>query len=446
MKKVFSVLTVAVLAVSTVFAGFGGKASIGAGANFDNGNFGFLSQKSGVNIDVELSTAEGEKVGEGEVYASIKGSMELVYLGGFGQSIDHGRTSNFGINAAVTEAKVGGENWSVSILSMPDAPDYAKSGVDFYPEGKKDAWGREQPGVNWKPVTYKAPYAKTNGVTVDVAGYKVGLGLLGDFAKNVEFKNQFINIAAVAETPEYDFNGFTFQVGASYARTKFEKLYKGAPSWTVDNPDTDKDEAWYPTHGMGISAKAGYANDAFSVAVASDMGINFLKDNEFNADVAVDVAYNFVSAAAYYNSARKNLVSFGVDFDLNSIEVPVVLSVSAKDLVNEQALGLAVETTPVEGLTISAYGDYAIASKGWDAGIGAEYEHEMFTVAGGIDLAKAPEKVQLAANASVESDALVNGATLGLSWEANDLLNVVADADDDGVNYGSLTASCTIKF
>ena len=456
MKKVFSVLTVAVLAVSTVFAGFSGSASIGVGANFDNGNFGFLNQSQGVVLDAELSTANGEAVGEGDVYASIKGSMELAYLGDKPATADHKPANQFGffgINAAITEAKVGGENWSVSILGLPWNPDYAKSALDAEITWEKDAWGRGTGAKTAVAYDYKAPYAKTSGVAVNVMDYKASLGFLGDYSKADNKVNY--NLTATFETPEYNLNGFTVKAGTSYAYNNVK--------WNDDHDNIIPVDAGKNVNGLGVSAKVGYANDVLSASLATDMGVDFLEttkdEDRFNADVAANFTYDFVAVDAYYATkatsfykgselgAKEDLLSAQVAVDLNSFNVPVAIAVSGADLINSQDLVLAVDVTPIEGLTVSAYGEYVIDSKDWGTGASAEYKTDAFTVKGGVDVANAPEKVMLMANVSAETEALIPGAKLAVGWAANDLLNVVDDVNvDGGVNYGSLTASCTIKF
>ena len=438
MKKVFSVLTVAVLAVSTVFAGFSGSASIGVGANFDNGNFGFLSQGSGVDVNVELSTATGEAKGEGDVYASIKGSLSVTLLNDEAEKEDDDpfknvyKGSKVGILAKVSEAKIAGENWSISILGMPGNPDYAKSAIDGDWAASKDAFGRVIPGAYyWKPLTYKTPYAKTNGVTVDVFGYKAGLGLMGDFAKDKE--NNILDFSAFVETPAYDLNGFSIQAAATYAFNE-AKLN--------DNGEVVAEAVDKKSNAMGLHAKFGYANDVLSASVATDMGVDFANDNKFDADVAASFAYDFVSVDAYYMT--DDYVSVSAGFDLNSFDVPVAISLMGIDLVNDQYIGAEVATTPIEGLKVSVNGGYGIADKAWDTGLNVEYKNDLLKTKAGLSVAGGEGKeVLLGAEASVETTSLIPGAKLGLAWsDAKDLLNKYEDKS----NYGKIMATVGIEF
>ena len=444
-KNLLAALLVAILASSMVFAGFSGSASVGFGGNLDNGNFGFISQGSGVCLDVELSTANGEAKGEGSVYASIKGSMSAWLIaskaGNNPSDPKNAFAGDIRVAGSISEAKVAGENWSVSILGAPDGLDYAKSAIDFYSEAAKDTWDRGLGYQKYKPYTFAAPYAKTNGLTVNVYDYKLGLALLGDYNKN----NTKVNFAGLVETPEYNFSGVTVQAGVSYAYNEFEKIQEGVAKIV--------DSKYKPTNAMGISAKAGYTQDAISASLATDMGIDFLEttkdEDRFNADVSANFTYDFVGVDFYYATLVKNvknLVSVQASLDFNSFNVPVALTIAAQDLVNEQALSAEVVVTAVENLKLTGNAGYAIQSKEWDTGLKAEYKVDEFTAKGAISVASEAKKdapIYLGASASVETEALINGAKLGLAWSgAKDLL----DKDPEVDNYGKIMASCTIKF
>ena len=72
MKKTIAILLVAIMAVSSVFAAFTGKASVGFGGNLDNGNFGFIDQSTNAKIDLELATANAENAGDGDIFSMEK--------------------------------------------------------------------------------------------------------------------------------------------------------------------------------------------------------------------------------------------------------------------------------------------------------------------------------------------------------------------------------------
>ena len=74
MKKTIAILLVAVLAASSVFAGFSGKATVGLGYNWETKGYGF-SNGTGFDVDVDLATDAADKVAEGDIYAGIKATM-----------------------------------------------------------------------------------------------------------------------------------------------------------------------------------------------------------------------------------------------------------------------------------------------------------------------------------------------------------------------------------
>ena len=76
MKKTIAILLVAVLAAGSLFAGLSGEASVTAGVNLDTKEWGFLGNGTNVKFDLSLGKEDVENVAEGEVYASIKASVE----------------------------------------------------------------------------------------------------------------------------------------------------------------------------------------------------------------------------------------------------------------------------------------------------------------------------------------------------------------------------------
>ena len=59
MKKTIAILLVAIMAVGSAFAAFSGSAQVGVGANFDNGDWGFIGNETKVTFDVDLATMNG---------------------------------------------------------------------------------------------------------------------------------------------------------------------------------------------------------------------------------------------------------------------------------------------------------------------------------------------------------------------------------------------------
>ena len=388
MKKTIAILLVAILAVSSVFAAFSGKASIGAGVNLDNGNYGFIDQST------NLATANAENVGEGDIYASIKASLVVKLFNGEkgGEPDDPMGPWTQYVAVDLAEAKVGGENWYISVLGMPDGPDYAKSAIDTYDvKGKYDDYGFEK-------------------------------GLLGDADDERDIPNwkfeDNIKFAVFGETPEYDFGGLKLQGAVTYSYNGFDKFDdNGMPTKqpgqteTVYPNDPEKKTIYEVapfsrTNALSLSAKVGFENDTLSASVATDMGFNLDGDDfdeVFDMDVAANFNWSFLTLDAYYatnakaggankavpkvgddyslipvfdkdgttiiayetqtkwvDSYKEDVLSFQAKFDLNAFEVPVAITASVKDVLHTVELGLKAEVTPVEGLKITANGGYVI--------------------------------------------------------------------------------------
>ena len=274
MKRTIAILLVAIMAVGSTFAAFSGSAQVGVGANFDNGNYGFIDNSNSVDVNFELTNQTGEAVGEGDIYASIKGSLVLevfqaedahgatlpVYVVG-----DWGDKSYIGLGASIDEAKIGGANWYVSLLGVPGAPDFATSAVDTYDKAVKKYDIVTDSDGDTGNASWSVPYVKAPGVEVGIADYVIGAGFWAD-AQQTPDVDLFAQYAATAyfKTPEYDFSGLTLQAGAVYS-------YKGK---TLA-------EAVEPKNAIGVSAKVGFANDMLSASIATDMAKREIMNTPF---------------------------------------------------------------------------------------------------------------------------------------------------------------------
>ena len=405
MKKTIAILLVAILAVSSVFAAFSGKASVGFGGNLDNGNFGFIDQSTNAKIDLELATANAENVGEGDIYASIKASLAVkLFNGEKGTAKGNPAAQDakwLPIIIKFDEAKVGGENWYVSILGMPDGPDYAKSAIDTYDVKKKvDDYGFTKADYTGN-YSFSVPYADTNGIEVGLFGYKFGFGLLGDYNEDNSWKlEDNLKFSVFAETPEYDFGGLTVQAAATYSYSGYDRLESGvaikpnAASGVTSAGDEWSYAGFSRTNAIGLAAKVGFANDTLSASIATDMGFNLEGDkfeDVFDMDLAANFGWSFLTLDAYYATTAKSgegvvgayewnstdeeyawnpdkwgskytddVLSFQAKFDLNTFDVPVAITASVKDVLKTVELGVKAEVTPVEGLKVTASAGYVI--------------------------------------------------------------------------------------
>ena len=516
MKKTIAILLVAILAVSSVFAAFSGEAKIGFGGNLDNGEFGFIDKSSNVKFDIDLATASVDQIAEGDIYASIKATLGLKLTTGEKKYGDGDpwtsdiKNDNGGVELPIaffgdiTEAKVGGANWYVSILGLSDAPNFAKSAIDTYTvENALDKYGMPREDFD-KAYNYGVAFEKAPGVEVGVFDYVFGLGLKGDYddVKNWDIEDK-LQFSLYAKTPEYNFSGVIAQFGGVYS-------YKGIG--VKDNPETK--------NAVGLSGKVGFANDTLSATVATDMGFNLEEKGKdvFDMDLAANFNWSFLTVDAYYATTAtvdekvtpsaddwdktekipgEDILSFQTKFDLNTFNVPVALTASVKDVLNTVELGVKAEVTAVENLTITANAGYVINTVDaydkdvndwakdndvfmgqWKVGADVEYDFGFAKVSGGIEaknlgyakvltdesklsedvLKEAAKKnnydnylanqVVLGVSLGVETDSIIPGATLAVKWEnADDLLGIYKyNADTDTYNYGKITASCKIAF
>ena len=433
MKKTIAILLVAVLAAGSVFAGFSGSASVKAGYNLQTKEYGFFGNGTNVKFDLSLGKEDAEKVAEGEVYASIKASLEAKiannpYTGDSSvkpntvvDTFTADSPEIVRIIAKVKEAKIFGSNWYVSILGVPSGPDFAKSAIETETDkakGSLDDWGFTRDEDTKKPVSYAVTFDKTHGVEAGYADYVVGVGFNSKEGTGTAF-------AAYVKTPEYEFDA----VKAQFAAVASKKAATGIKN-------------------VGASAKASYTTDVVSVSLATDLGAKIANETKFDADVAANFKYDFVTVDAYFSTVGKLLSAKAVT-DLNSFEVPVKLTLTGKDLINKQDLKAEAEFVAVEGLTVKANAGYVIADKKVSVGGGVEYKADAYKAtanAGFATVVGTENSNVLTFDAAVESEVLVPGATLKLAYgKATDKQNLLS-GQTPAQDLGKVEASCTIKF
>ena len=467
MKKILSIALVALLAASTVFAGFTGKASVGLGYNFQDESYG-MSNATETKVTFEATTETAGAEGEGSVFAGIKASFEMKQ-----DDVKAKGKASWSVEPKIEEAYVKGEDWSVSILGAQKSQDFAASAIDKTYDAAAKAF---------KGSTVAVGVVAAPGITAEYKGWTVSGGFVkGDYvATKAEDKYYFYGyeknadgnatslpgwIGPQAKAPENFVVLDKVKASTSTAAVKKDVVNY---SLTVATPDmvfgdvtvgfgaavgNDKEAA-----NLGLSAKAGYANDQLSASVASDVVIAGIGNDEvaFDADVAAKFSFAPVTVDAYYatkastanklldpksNAAAENLLSVKVAADLSSFEVPVKVSAYAKDIVNAQVLGVSASAT-VDALEVGASFDYGIEEEAYLLGATVSYKFDAFTVAAGINYNSTE---QLYANASVETDSIIPGATLKLAYgPVSKDGKVTTNLLDE--KYGKIDATCTIAF
>ena len=445
MKKILSIALVALLAASTVFAGFSGNAKVAFGYDTTSKVYGFDNSTS-VDVNVDLVTAEADKKAEGDVYAGIKASI-AVKLGNLkgskGDAIWNGDDYKLGIGSFVdfAEAYVAGEGWKVSILGTVGAPDYAKSAIDTKKSDVKDIFGNKYDTKN-VAVSYTVAANKAPGVTAEVKGFKASFGLLGDANDSKK-----LNYNAFVETP-----AFAFADGAVSAQ--FAAIASGKEAVTGTTPANAYD-------ALGASAKASYENDTFKASFGTDFGAKKERVDGAKFVFGLDAAANFVVDPVTFNVYYKNedfsksektahLLSANAIVDLKAFDVPVSFTFTGKDLVNKQDLSVKAAFNITEELSADATVGYVIKDKKVSTKANVAYAADAFTAKAGVAYSTVidAEKSVLSATASVSSSAIIPGATLALEYGTDSADNDMNFLKDQATaqNFGAITASCKISF
>ena len=451
MKKILSIALVALLAASTVFAGISGSASVSLGYDTTSKEYG-MSNGSGIDANIELATETAEKVAEGSVYAGIKATMKLAvapWKAKTPETIDDlvglkdldvlkdkfrpflwvdGGAHELGLWLSLDEAYVAGADWKLSITGGKGAPDYAKSAIDTTDKDVKDDFGNVYDTTD-TAVTYKLSAWNATGVALTYKGFTVAGGFSGDATENEEV----FAFNLFAETAKFEFEGGSVQAAAIVAR---------------DGSKKDGKYIALDKTNIGFSAKADYALDAFSAKVATDLGIENVEDATVKLDVAANVSYSPVALDVYYQHTDKDLLSL----KLSGTIAPVTASIYTKDVLteDERSVGGEVEAT-LDAFTLGTNASYTIKAKKFSIGANVKYAAEIFTAKAGVNFGKTFDVDNTSVfylTASVESEALIPGAKLSLSYgkdSAKGKMNFL-DKQETAQNFGAITAKCEIAF
>jgi len=446
MKKISAVLLVLVLVGSVAFAGFTGSATTGVGYNMDSGEYGFITQSTSVTVDVTLLENLGEAAGEGDIYASIKATLDFTFDNADAGTVNDVDRMIIGANLDFDHAKVFGDNWSVSILGAATAPNYATSTIDTeelgaganalsYAYDAKDYYA----DLRAQDILQKAP-----GVEVSYADYVLSVGFKGDHKDSTEAiapqvdETGYRAYAALTTSEMELMDGLTAQFGVAGF------LRKGPLETVADGVLADD-------NAVSAHAKVAYEDDVMSVTLGADA----IYDNAaVEVDAALAATYDIVTLDAYFATSGKYVntdvaTQHGSTFaDLLSAKVavdldPLTVTVTGKDLINVQDLGVEVAYQVSEELLVTVNGGYILSginAELWSAGADLEYATDSYTAAlggsyNGNDI--------LGMSASIESEVFVPGATVKLAWsDAKDMLGNDATKTD----LGKIVASVEIAF
>ena len=455
MKKILSIALVALLVASTAFAGFSGKAKLSLGYDTESESYGFSNGKEfSVDLDVASETAEAK--GEGEVFAGVKATLSLKAADRIGKDPaifvkSSAADVGFGLFLSLKEAYVAGQDWKVSITGTQNGPDFAKSAIDVVEDYGKDAFGN-QPEKWWNKIYKAKSYAvsvnKAPGVTATYKDWSVAAGFNGGKADADTHAPDFFNYHVSAISPEVAVaEGISVKIGAvaSGIKNATSKVLVGGVK--VDRYDESKN-----FDAFGASAQVAYAAEAFSAKVAGDFGMKkTVGTDDFKAgfDVAANVAYAPVAVDVYFSRVKEvNYLSAQVSGAYEGISGDIY----AKNILAEDKdikIGADAEYT-VDAVTVGAGFWMTTDSKKMEVSGNVEYAAEKFTAKAGavygtqIDV---KDSSYLYLNASVESSAIIPGATISLGygpntdWGTGDITTNLLDE-----KYGSVTAQCAIAF
>ena len=166
-------------------------------------------------------------------------------------------------------------------------------------------------------------------------------------------------------------------------------------------------------------------------------------------DIAGKVAFAPITADVYFSRvSEKNWLSAKVSGSYEGISG----NIYAQDILGDDVkIGAKAEYT-ADAVTVGGGAWFKTTSKAMEVSANVKYAAEKFTAkagaAYGMDL-DTEDKAYVYATASVESDAIINGATLSLAYgkdSANKDMNFLSNNASRPQNFGAVTAKCTIAF
>lgn len=411
MKKILSIALIAALALTSVFAAtYNGKAALELGYDLDSSKYGFensTSRKLKWTITYDTGTAGSEGEGDlraviaAEFTASQKVADDSDYVA---ESTQLPKEDKIKFTAAITKADILYKDLvRVGILNSGKSADYAKA---FYKEYVK-ADGKKDFSNNVTAIDKYVP-----GFNFTVAGFNGGLGLTG----NAE--------------------GLTVAAGAAALLNETSNTFNA-------------------------NAKIAYSKDLLAASVAVDFqvtGENILLES------AVAASYDFVKFNAYYYTKDK-FENNNLDAKLSASKTIDIVTLTGSfegNNIFDQANAFYAkrEFTPaleasvtVDAFTFGAKASYAIIAKKLSTEANVKYANDFLTAKAALNVNttfETEDSTQLYVSASVESKALIDGATVSLAYAPHkDATTKAVDENllkADTTKLGKITASCKIEF
>lgn len=403
MKKILTVLLIAVLAAGMVFAAkLEGNATLDFGYNLDNTDWGFangtsLKAKLSLNIGKE---APGSK-GEGDIWAEIIGDFTVdVKIDKKGSSaLDLPLTleGKFKIKEANIHV---GEDLVFGILNAGGGYSYAAS---YWLDDDGD------PVVN----AVKLGKNLAPGFNVTYKGFKGGFGVNGN--ADAKTYKLFGHVA----TPDFEVAEGVKVKAAGYG-------------YLADN---DK--------AAGAAAKASYEADELKAS----LGVDFVAEakDDLRVEAALNAAYAPFTLDVFYNNygSPKSDLNAKLKFAEGDYEAWVDGRFILQDTRTLEVGGSA----KFDAIKAELKAMYAFATKVLEVTPKVTYTADMFEVYGkvtlGLDLDASEKLTALKPELGVSSKTLINNATVSLKWTDS---NFVKNAAGDPTALGKVTAQVKIAF
>ena len=395
-----------------------------------------------------------------------------------------GKPVFFGLSlkAEITKANIVGNGWTVDLLKAKAGSDYAKAAIDL----------RKASDKKYYALDYVYGFDKAAGITVDFTNYGIlAVGLAGNkdnvnasiFAETAADLLKFNEVAlqfAGTFTKKDDVKKLGASAKASYEADKLAAGVAADFGYAAEKFDADVAvNAKYEQDEFAVSADAYYATKAEAKdakGISFDSEINYLGAKAvadakvIKTDVTVE-AFDLlddpdggVKGKKTLNVIAHNNYVEGVDVTVSGLDLindardvsveasttlieNVTLGVYGKELINKQDLGVDAVYTGIENVKLVGGVEYVINTKQLVAYGLVGYSANLFDCYARADFSKflGTEGADLGLSAGIESDKLVQNATLSLVWAALDRDGYTTNNVLNN-QFGKVVAACEIKF
>lgn len=407
MKRILTVLFVAVLAAGVIFAGdlkATGSATLSFGYNLDTKAWGFANANAiSVKGTITLETDKPGSKGEGDLWGEITATYALKI------NVTNATTAAFNMSGSITAANIHvGEKLVIGILNAGGGYNFATS---YYKVG------------NAVLNKVAAPSNGAPGFNVNYDGWKGGFGANGVLKTDTTGASYTIFAHFAAKTIKLAEDALSIDAAVTAKAAK-----------AAADEKANKD-AW-------LNAKAAYKKDKLSGSLAADIAL--LAKDDIRAEVAAKAGYDKYTLDVYYYYQKddSNLLSAKLAAKIND-NITSVWVDGRNLLKDDRELGVGVDAA-FDAVECGLEAWYAFADKAVELGAYVIYGAEKFDVeldlAAGLDLDPNAAKVltALQPTLTISSKAIIDNATLALVWDGADFA-----AED---TLGAVTASVKIAF